>query len=123
MNRHLLLAAALLLLGSGIAGGQTFTPQSPAGLSVTFTTERGGGTRVLIFGEVRNNNSAAAQHVVLVSEGLDEGGRVVSRGRGYVLGVVPSRGSASFEIKMLASGTERRFRVNIESFEFLVGGS
>src|SRR5216117_4385571 len=95
---------------------QTFTPQSPAGLSVTFTTERAGGTRVLVFGEVRNSNTSPAQHVVVVAEGLDESGRVVSRARGYVLGVLQSRGSAPFEIRMLAAGSEKRYRVQIESF-------
>jgi hypothetical protein len=116
----------LLLLLGGVAGhavAQTYTPQSPAGLSVNFSTERAGGTRLLVFGEVRNSNASPAQHVVVVVEGLDDGGRVVSRARGYVLGVVPSRGSAPFEIRMLAGGSEKRYRVQIESFEFLVGGN
>jgi hypothetical protein len=123
------MTARLLLLGivlgtlASVASGQTFTPQSPAGLGVTFTTEKAGGSRLLVFGEVRNNNSASAQHVVLVAEGLDQDGRVVSRAKGYVLGVVPSRGSASFEIRMLAGGSEKRYRVQIESFEFQVGGN
>jgi hypothetical protein len=120
MTRHALL---LTLLFAGVAlpaFGQTFTPQSPAGLSVTFTTERAGGTRLLVFGEVRNTNNAPAQRIVLLAEGLDQDGRVVSRARGYVLGSVPSHGSASFEIRLLASGSERRYRVQIESFEFQV---
>jgi hypothetical protein len=122
MTRHLLLLALLLLAAPARGTGQTFTPQSPAGLSVSFTTERAGGTRVLVFGEVRNANSSPAQHVVVVAEGLDESGRVVSRARGYVVGVLPSRGNAPFEIRMLSSGSEKRYRVQIESFEFVVGG-
>ena len=124
-----LLRIAWCLIGLGLAAlpaptvAQTFTPQSPIGLTVTFTTEKAGGTRVLIFGEVRNTGNAPAHHVTLVAEGLDEGGRVVSRGRGYVLGIVPSRGSTSFEIRILASGSERRYRVQVEAFEFTVGGN
>ena len=121
--RRLLLLGVVLGALAGIASGQTFTPQSPSGLGVTFTTEKAGGSRLIVFGEVRNQNSASAQHVVLVAEGLDQDGRVVSRARGYVLGVVPSRGSVPFEIRMLAGGSEKRYRVQIESFEFLVGGN
>ena len=122
MTRRLLLLGFLVVLAPWAALAQTYTPQSPAGLSVTFTTERAGGTRVLVFGEVRNSNTSAAQHVVVVVEGLDDGGHVVSRARGYVVGVIPSRGSAPFEIRMLASGSEKRYRMQIESFEFVVGG-
>ncbi len=122
MTRRLLLLGFLLFAAPAVGIGQTFTPQSPAGLSVTFTTERAGGTRVLVFGEVRNSNTSSAQHVVVVVEGLDDTGRVVSRARGYVLGVVPSRGTAPFEIRMLASGSEKRYRMQIESFEFVAGG-
>src|SRR5213594_1023108 len=82
------------------------------------TAPGAGRPRVLVFGEVRNSNTAPAQHVVVVAEGLDESGRVVSRARGYVLGVLPSRGSAPFELRMLAAGSEKRYRVQIESFEF-----
>lgn len=122
MTPRLLLLGVMLLAAPAIGVGQTFTPQSPAGLSVSFTTERGGGTRVLVFGEVRNSNTSPAQHVVVAAEGLDESGRVVSRARGYVLGVIPSRGSAPFEIRINAAGSEKRYRVQIESFEFAVGG-
>ncbi len=114
------LGLALLLLGSlaSAVAGQTFTPQSSAGLSVTFTTERAGGTRVLIFGEVRNATASTCERVGLLAEGLDGDGRVVSRARAWVQGTVPSRGSAPFEIRLLAAGTEKRYRVGIESFQF-----
>jgi hypothetical protein len=123
MTRRLLLLGFLLVLPPSAALAQTYTPQSPAGLSVTFTTERAGGTRVLVFGEVRNSNPSSAQHVVVVVEGLDEAGHVVSRARGFVLGVVASRGAAPFEIRLLASGSEKRYRMQIESFEFVGGGN
>src|SRR5262245_39439992 len=116
------LLALLVGMGPVAALGQTFTPQSPTGLSVTFNTERAGGTRLLFFGEIRNTSNTPAGHVVLMAEGLDESGRVVSRARGYVFGNVPSRGSSTFEIRMNASGSEKRYRVQIESFEFLSGG-
>jgi hypothetical protein len=121
MTRHLLLVLWLASVPA-VAAAQTYAPQSPTGLSVSFTTEHAGGTRLLIFGEVRNASDAPAAHVALLAEGLDAGGRVVSRARGYVLGVVPSRGSVAFEIRLLASGSEKRYRVQIESFEFIVGG-
>jgi hypothetical protein len=123
MTARLLLLGLVLGMLAGVASGQTFTPQSPAGLGVTFTTEKAGGSRLIVFGEVRNQNSSSAQHVVVVAEGLDQDGRVVSRAKGYVLGVVPGRGSAPFEIRMLAGGSEKRYRVQIESFEFQVGGN
>src|SRR5512143_511794 len=99
MTRRLLLLGFLVVLAPSAALAQTFTPQSPAGLSVSFTTERAGGTRVLVFGEVRNATASPAQHVVVVAEGLDESGHVVSRARGYVFGVLPSKGNAPFEIR------------------------
>jgi hypothetical protein len=122
MIRHLVLLGVLFTLAPSDSLAQTYTPQSPAGLSVRFTTERAGGTRVLVFGEVRNSNPSSAQHVVVAIEGLDAAGHVVSRARAYVSGVVPGGGSAPFEIRMLASGSEKRYRMQIESFEFVVGG-
>jgi len=118
-RRSLLLALALGAAARPVLG-QTFTPQSPAGLSVSFTTERAGGTRLLVFGEVRNANNAPAQRIVLLAEGLDQDGHVVSRARGYVLGNIASHGSAAFEIRLSTSGSERRYRVQIESYEFQV---
>ena len=122
MTRRLLLLGLFLPFAPLVGNAQTFTPQSPSGLSVTFTTERAGGSRILVFGEVRNVSTSPAQHVIVVVEGLDESGHVVSRARGYVLGVIASRGSAPFEIRLLASGSEKRYRMQIESFEFVVGG-
>jgi hypothetical protein len=118
MTRRRFLLAALLVAAGEPAAAQTFTPQSPTGLTVTFTAERGGGSRVLVFGEVKNATGAAAEHVVVLAEGLDDSGRVVSRGRGYVGSSVPARGASAFEVRFLAAGTEKRFRVQIESFQF-----
>src|SRR5262245_3039024 len=119
MTRRVLLLGLALSLSSAPGFGQTFTPQSSSGLSVTFSAEKAGGSRVLVFGEVRNASNSAADRVALSVEGLDEGGRVVSRGRGYVQGTVPGRGRATFEIRLLAAGSEKRYRVQIESFQFV----
>src|SRR4029077_12265593 len=82
---------ALLLAAVALpAFGQTFTPQSAAVLNVAFTTERAGGTRLLVFGDVRNTSNMPAQRITLLAEGLDQDGRVVSRARGYVSGSIPS---------------------------------
>jgi len=97
----------------------TFTPQSSKDLTLTFQTEREGGSRVLILGEVRNGSFQACERVVVKAEGLDENGRVVSRGRAYVAGTVRSRATAPFEIRLSAAGSERRYRVEIEAFEFV----
>ena len=93
--RALLAAAVILLALAPAARAQTYTPQSSSRLAVSFTTERVGSGRVLIYGEVRNGTNASCERVVVGVEGLDENGRVVSRGRAYVFGVVPSRGSSS----------------------------
>jgi len=117
------LLALALVVGGVSASAQTFTPQSSSGLTVSFTAEKAGGSRVLVFGDVRNTTNSTAERVAILAEGLDEGGHVVSRGRSFVAGTVPSRGSAPFEIRLLASGTERRYRVQVESFQFLQGSS
>jgi hypothetical protein len=97
---------------------QTYSPQSSSRLAVSFTTERVGSGRVLVYGEVRNGANSACERVIVGVEGLDENGRVVSRGRAFVFGVVPSRGSSTFEVRLSSPGTEKRFRVEIESFQF-----
>jgi hypothetical protein len=114
----MVLAALVSALGSEArAQGQVYTPQSAAGLTVSFQSEKMGGSRVLVFGEVRNNGGATYERVILLAEGLDDTGKVVSRGRGYVSGTVPPGGTAPFELRLLAAGTERRYRVQVESYQ------
>ena len=116
--RRLLGAALAWVTLFAVVEAQTYSPQSPSRLAVSFTTERVGSGRVLVYGEVRNGASSACERVIVGVEGLDENGRVVSRGRAFVFGVVPSRGSSPFEVRMSSPGTEKRFRVEIESFQF-----
>jgi hypothetical protein len=123
MRRIIAFVLGLVLAGGTMAFAQTFTPQSSSGLSVSYTAEKVGGSRVLVFGDVRNATNSTADRVAILAEGLDESGHVVSRGRSFVSGTVPSRGTAPFEVRLLASGTERRYRVQIESFQFLPGSS
>ncbi|MCI0549063.1 MAG: hypothetical protein L0027_17505, partial [Candidatus Rokubacteria bacterium] len=111
------LVLSLLLTAAPPVRGQTFTPQPSAGLTVTFQSERLGGSRVLLFGDVRNTSAQAYERVVLVAEGLDAGGAVVSRARGSVPAAIPGRGSAPFEIRLLAAGSERRYRVTVDSYQ------
>ena len=118
MIRRAILAGLLVTATPLAVTAQTFSPQSSSGLTVSFTTERAGGSRVLIFGDVRNATNSAAEHVVILAEGLDESGRVLSRGRGSVAGTVPPRGTAPFEIRLSASGSEKRYRVQVETFQF-----
>jgi hypothetical protein len=73
---------------------------------------------VLILGEVRNASAQPCERVVIKAEGLDENGRVVSRGRAYVTGTIRARTTAPFELRLSSAGSERRYRVEIETFEF-----
>jgi hypothetical protein len=116
--RRLLVAALVWVSLCATGAAQTYSPQSPSRLAVSFTTERVGSGRVLVYGEVRNGANSACERVIVSVEGLDDNGRVVSRGRAFVFGVVPSRGSSPFEVRMSSPGSERRFRVEIESFQF-----
>lgn len=121
MIKRLVLSLLIAALWAGHAFGQTytFTPQSSKDLTLTFQTQKEGGSRVLVLGEVRNGSSQPCERIIVKAEGLDENGRVISRGRAYVTGTVRSRASAPFEIKLSSSGSERRYRVEIESFEFV----
>ena len=121
--RRLLVATLVWASLAAAADAQTYSPQSSSRLAVSFTTERVGSGRVLVYGEVRNGASTACERVIVSVEGLDEGGRVVSRGRAFVFGVVPSRGSSPFEVRLSSPGSERRFRVEIESFQFVSSGN
>jgi hypothetical protein len=126
MTTRRLRVAALVLVWASLCAtvdAQTYSPQSPSRLAVSFTTERVGSGRVLVYGEVRNGANAACERVIVSVEGLDESGRVVSRGRAFVFGVVPSRGSSPFEVRLSSPGSERRFRVEIESFQFVSTGN
>ena len=117
------LLPALLLLalwaGPALAQTYTFTPQSSKDLTVTFQTQKEGGSRVLVMGEIRNASAQPCERIIVKVEGLDENGRVVSRGRGFVAGTLRPRATGQFEIRLSSSGAERRYRVEIESFEFV----
>jgi hypothetical protein len=121
MIKRLLPSLLIAALWAGHAFGQTytFTPQSSKDLTLTFQTQKEGGSRVLVQGEVRNGSSQPCERIIVKAEGLDENGRVISRGRAYVAGTVRSRASAPFEIRLSSSGSERRYRVEIEAFEFV----
>ena len=121
MSVRLLPIVLLAILGAAapaLSQTYTFTPQSSRDLILTFQTQREGGSRVLIQGEIRNVATQTAERVMVKAEGLDENGRVVSRGRAYVPGAIAPRGTATFEIRLSSSGAERRYRVEIETFEF-----
>jgi hypothetical protein len=110
---------AVLCAAPAFAQTYTFTPQSSKDLTLTFQTEREGGSRVLILGEVRNGSTQPCERVVVKAEGLDENGRVVSRGRAYVTGTIRGKATTPFEIRLSSAGSERRYRVEIETFEFV----
>jgi len=115
------LLAALALLAPAGARAQVYTPQVATGLTVTFDVQRLGGSRILVVGDVRNTSHQAYERVVVLAEGLDDSGQVVSRGRGYVLSTVAARSQAPYEVRVLGSGRERRFRVSIDSYQLSSG--
>ena len=119
--RRLLPALLAVALWAAPAFSQTytFTPQSSKDLTLTFQTQREGGSRVLVMGEVRNGSNLPCERVVLKAEGLDENGRVVSRGRTYVPSTIRPKSTTPFEIRLSSAGSEKRFRVEIEAFEFV----
>ena len=122
MSRRALRVFALLVvlgLGAAPAGAQWMSPQSDKDLRLTWNSERIGPSRVLILGGIQNLSRLQASRVVLKAEGLDESGKIVSRARGYVSGDVPAHGSSNFEIRIVPSGSERQYRVTVESFEFV----
>jgi len=122
MSRRALRVFALLVvlgLGAAPAGAQWVSPQSDKDLRLTWNSERIGPSRVLILGGIQNLSRLPAGRVVLKAEGLDESGKIVSRARGYVSGDVPAHGSSNFEIRIVPSGSERQYRVTVESFEFV----
>lgn len=108
-----------LLLGVSSGAAQWFTPQSDRDLKLSWSAERLGPSRVLILGQIQNASGNPANRVILRAEGLDQAGNVVSRARGYVLGEVPSRGAANFEIRLVTSGSEQQYRVTVDYFEFV----
>jgi len=122
-RRRLLVVLSIVGALAAPARAQVYTPESSSRLTVSFTTERVGSGRVLVYGEVRNGNNLPCERVIVSVEGLDENGRVLSRGRAFVFGVVPSRGSSPFEVRLSSPGSEKRFRVEIESFQFVTTGS
>ena len=122
MSRRALGGLALLValgLSAIPAGAQWLSPQSDKDLRMTWNSERIGPSRVLILGDIQNLSRLAANRVILKAEGLDESGKVVSRARGYVSGDIPGHGSSNFEIRLVPSGSERQYRVTVESFEFV----
>ncbi|MBI4590273.1 MAG: hypothetical protein HY725_15685 [Candidatus Rokubacteria bacterium] len=113
------LALALpLMLGVSSGQAQWYTPQSDRQLRLSWTAERIGPSRVLITGDIENLSGQPASRVILRADGLDERGKVVSRSRGQVGQEVPAHGTSPFEIRLVPSGSERRYRVTVESFEF-----
>lgn len=115
--RDLVLVLSLML---GVSSGQAqwYTPQSDRQLRLNWTAERIGPSRVLIIGDIQNLSGQPASRVILRAEGVDENGKVVSRSRGYLSREVPPHGASAFEIRHVPSGSERQYRVTVESFEF-----
>jgi len=122
MSRRSLAALAVwlsLAINAAPVTGQWYTPQSDRDLRLTWNAERMGPSRVLILGDIQNLSAQPATRIVLRAEGLDEAGKVVSRARSHVAQEVPSHGTANFEIRLVTSGSERRYRVTIDYFEFV----
>lgn len=123
MSRRLAGAVALalvlpLLLAPASVPAQWYIPQSDRDLRLTWNVERLGPSRALVMGEIQNLSDSPASGLVLRAEGLDGSGRVVSRARGFVGAEIPPRGTSRFEIRLTTSGSEQRYRVSVDAFEF-----
>ena len=112
------LALALTIWWSPGAA-QWYAPQSDRDLRLTWVIETIGSSAVRIVGNVQNLSDLPASRVVLRAEGLDQAGRVISRGRGAVAREIPARGSAPFEVRLSPVGKEEKYRVTVELFEFV----
>jgi len=109
----------LFIVGVSSAVAQWYQPQSDRDLRLSWTTERLGPSRVLIQGDIQNLSESPASGVILRAEGLDPAGKVVSRARSSLETEIPPQGSSFFEIRLTTSGSEHRYRVTVDSFEFL----
>ncbi len=112
----LALFLALVVVSPG--AGQWYTPQSDRDLRLTWVVETLGPSQVRVLGNVQNLSSLPLNQAAVRAEGLDEGGRVVSRARGYISRQIPPRGSGPFEVRLILAGTEHQYRVTIDYFEF-----
>ena len=115
-------AAALALpfiVDMSPAAAQWYAPQSDRDLRLNWSVERLGPSRVLILGDIQNLSEYPVSGVILRAEGVDPAGKVVSRGRSSVHAEIPPHGSSFFEIRLATSGSEHRYRVTVDSFEFL----
>jgi len=109
----------LFIVGVSSAVAQWYQPQSDRDLRLNWSVERVGPSRVLILGDIRNLSEHPASGVILRAEGLDPAGKVVSRARSSLETEIPPHGSSFFEIRLTTSGSEHRYRVTVDSFEFL----
>jgi hypothetical protein len=110
-----LVLAAVVILGSGPARGQSFgTPQAEKFFRVEWQAQQTKNGQPAIGGFVYNDYGNWAGDVRLLVEGLDASGRPVSLTRGYVNGEVPPRGRVPFEVILPAPAAT--YRVTVEYF-------
>lgn len=129
MTRMRCWRAALLILGLilGVvvtgAGAQNFGVRPEERFfNLTWSPERGPGDTAKIVGHISSGYGEFAVGVVLLVEGLDEGGAVVGKTIGYVDRPIPPGGSAYFEVPVTPTGREKSYRVSVLYHSRLRGG-
>jgi hypothetical protein len=108
-----------------IAGLATAAPVlSPSGIDPRLTLEWEPGAdrcgRPVVSGYVHNSYDRAAYQVRVLVETLDGAGAPIARQGGYVVGVVPVRNRAYFEVRLNTAGPN--YRVTVTTFDWRDGG-
>ena len=117
-----MVAAVLVLLGSGSAGAQVSGRPTETDLRVEWTSTEDRRGRPVVSGYVYNQRAGSyATAVRLHVEALDASGPVVGSTIGYVLGDVPPSARSYFEVKAPANSVS--YRVTSESFAWRAYGA
>jgi hypothetical protein len=120
-RRYVLLVTALALV---LAAAPAMAVMSPSGIDPRLRLEWDAGQTArghpVIAGYVYNDYMRAANNVRLLVEALDDSGKVVDCGYGFVTGIVPVFGRSYFDVPLKTAGSS--YRVRVTSFEWRDGG-
>ena len=119
-NRVVVLAALVILLGTGRGWAQLYSPET---LAQDFRVEWQAGqnrTGQMVDGYVYNRTQRTADHMRLKIDQLDAGGNVVSSTIAVVLGTIPADGRAYFSASVPPAAS---YRVQPYSFDWSGGGA